>query len=109
MPIARNQVRFAKPLPHPGTILSMDYMEPLGLTPYSLAQRMHVARQRIERLSRGEQALTADTALRLARVFTNTSPAFWMNLQTAHELSSAEIMKRDELNEIEALEMSEAS
>src|SRR5258708_35885827 len=91
MAIPRNQVRFAKPLPHPGVILAMDYMEPLGLTPYALAQRMHVARQRIQRLSRGEQTLTADTALRLSRVFTNTSPAFWMKLQAAHDLSAAQI------------------
>jgi antitoxin HigA-1 len=104
MAIPRNQVRFAKPLPHPGIVLAMDYMEPLELTPYALAQRMHVARQRIERLSRGEQALTADTALRLSRVFTNTSAAFWMNLQAAHDLSEAEIKAADALDEIEAFD-----
>jgi len=104
MPKPRNQSLFAKPLPHPGVILALDYMEPLDLTPYALAQRMRVARQRIERLSRGEQALTADTALRLSRVFRNTSAAFWMNLQAAHDLSTAEIENADALDEIEAFD-----
>ena len=53
-------------------------------------------------LSVVEQALSADTALRLSRVFTNTSAAFWMNLQSAHELSTAEIETADALDDIES-------
>ena len=59
-------------------------------------------RTRIERLSRGAQSVTADTALRLARVF-NTSAQFWINLQTAHDLSAAAIESREELAKVEPL------
>lgn len=81
-----------------------DYLKPLGLSAGALAKQMGLkGRQRIERLVRGQQAITADTALRLARVFTNTSPEFWMNLQASHDLSAAEIEARRELKAIAAL------
>ena len=89
---------FVTPLPHPGDILREDFMIPLRLTPGALARAMGLRdRTRIERLSRGAQSVTADTALRLARVF-NTSAQFWINLQTAHDLSAAAIESREELS-----------
>src|SRR5262245_51537430 len=101
MSIPRANVRFKKPLPHPGETLLHDYLEPLGLSAGVLAKAMGLSgRQRIERLVRGQQAITADTALRLARMFTNTSPGFWMNLQTAYDLSLAEIAVGDKLEEL---------
>lgn len=104
MSVSRATLRFKKPLPHPGETLAEDYLEPLGLSAGTLARQMGLkGRQRIERLVRGQQAITADTALRLARVFTNTSPEFWMNLQAAHDLSTAEIESRRELDAIHAL------
>jgi antitoxin HigA-1 len=104
MSVARNSIRLKKPLPHPGETLAEDYLEPLGLSAGALAKQMGLkGRQRIERLVRGQQTITADTALRLARVFTNTSPEFWMNLQASHDLSAAEIEARRELKAIGAL------
>lgn len=104
MPVPRNAIRFKKPLPHPGETLAEDYLEPLGLSAGALAKQMGLkGRQRIERLVRGQQSITADTALRLARVFTNTSPEFWMNLQAAYDLSTAQIEARAELATISAL------
>lgn len=104
MSIARSSVRFKKPLPHPGETLAEDYLEPLALSAGALAKQMGLkGRQRIERLVRGQQSITADTALRLARVFTNTSPEFWMNLQASHDLSTAQIAARGELEKIGAL------
>ncbi|MBY0563739.1 MAG: HigA family addiction module antidote protein [Hyphomonadaceae bacterium] len=104
MSVARNTIRFKRPLPHPGETLVEDYLEPLGLSAGALAKQMGLkGRQRIERLVRGQQSITADTALRLSRVFTNTSPEFWMNLQAAHDLSAAEIAGRRELAKIGAL------
>jgi addiction module HigA family antidote len=78
------------PLPpvHPGEVLREEFLEPLGLTPYTLASHLGVPRTRIERLARGETAVTADTALRLARWF-GTTPQFWMNLQVAYDLTIA--------------------
>jgi addiction module HigA family antidote len=72
----------AKKLPplHPGEILREEFLLPMQLTPYALAQACGVPRTRIERLAREETPVTADTALRLARYF-GTSAEFWMNLQ----------------------------
>jgi addiction module HigA family antidote len=73
---------------HPGEVLKELYLDPLDLGPIALAKRLHVPRTRIERLVKGETALTADTAMRLSKFFGNT-PEFWMNLQRAWELARA--------------------
>lgn len=77
---------------HPGRILREEFMEPLGLSPIALARHIDVPRTRIERLVREETAMTVDTATRLAAAF-KTSAAFWMNLQTAHDLRTAPQVK----------------
>ena len=73
---------------HPGEVLRELYLDPLGLSPIALAKRLHVPRTRIERLVREETAVTADTAMRLAKAF-GTTPEYWMNLQRAWELAHA--------------------
>ncbi|REC53824.1 addiction module antidote protein, HigA family [Rhodosalinus sediminis] len=73
---------------HPGEVLKELYLDPLGLSPIALARRLHVPRTRIERLVREETAVTADTAMRLARAF-GTTPEYWMNLQRAWDLARA--------------------
>jgi addiction module HigA family antidote len=73
---------------HPGEVLHELYLVPLGLSAIALAKRIHVPRTRIERLVKGETALTADTAMRLAKVF-GTTPEYWMNLQRAWDLARA--------------------
>ncbi len=94
---------FTQPLPHPGEILREDYMAPVGITAGALAKAMGLKdRTRIERLVREAQPVTPDTALRLGKVF-NTSPQFWMNLQTQHDLSTVAIRERDALSQIRAL------
>lgn len=95
--------RFVTPLPHPGDVLRDDFMADHQLTAGALAKAMGLrGRQRIERLVRGEQAVTSDTALRLARVF-GTTPELWMNMQSLHDLSKAAIAHRDELARIQPL------
>jgi addiction module HigA family antidote len=95
---------FVSPAPHPGEHLREDYLPEYGLTPGALAKAMGLKdRTRIERLVRGAQPVTPDTALRLARVF-GTSPQFWMNLQAQHDLSVAAIANRDALLAIQPLE-----
>ena len=71
---------------HPGEILREDFLPEYGLTAGALAKALHVPRDRIEKLVRGHRAITADTAARLARYF-GTTPQFWMNLQTNHDLA----------------------
>jgi len=73
---------------HPGETLKLDFFEPLGLSPIAVAKACGVPRTRIERLVRGETAVTADTALRLARYFA-MSPAFWLKLQAGYDLRCA--------------------
>lgn len=73
---------------HPGEVLKELYLDPLGIAPIALARRINVPRTRIERLVKGVTGMTSDTALRLARVF-NTSPAYWMNMQTNYDMAAA--------------------
>lgn len=102
---AHDYTVFAEPLSHPGEHLREDFLPDYGLTPGALAKAMGLKdRTRIERLVREEQALTSDTALRLARVF-GTTAEFWMNLQTQHDLSKAAIAARDELAAIQTLKV----
>ena len=73
---------------HPGEVLSELYLLPLGMKAPTLARHLGVPRTRIERLLRGETALSADTAMRLAAFF-RTTPEHWMNLQRAWDLARA--------------------
>ncbi|MBS3649145.1 HigA family addiction module antidote protein [Pseudaminobacter sp. 19-2017] len=82
---------------HPGEILREEFLPEYSLTPGSLAKALHVPRDRIEKLVREKRAVTADTAMRLARYF-NTTPQFWMNLQANHDLATVAV---DEIAEIE--------
>jgi addiction module HigA family antidote len=76
---------------HPGDVLREDFMKPLGLSANALALALRVPATRIGAIIRKDKprAVSADTALRLARYF-GTTPAFWLNLQTAHDLSITE-------------------
>lgn len=94
---------FVTPASHPGEHLREDFLPEYGLTPGKLAKLMGLKdRTRIERIIRELQPITADTALRLGRVF-GTSPEFWINLQTQHDLSKAAIATRGELEAIKPL------
>jgi antitoxin HigA-1 len=73
---------------HPGEVLAELYLEPLDMSAISLARRLNVPRTRIERLVKGETALSADTAMRLSKFFGNTAE-FWLNLQRAWDLALA--------------------
>jgi addiction module HigA family antidote len=85
---------------HPGEVLQELYLIPLGLTSYMLAKRIHVPRTRIERLVKGDTTLTADTAMRLAKVF-GTTAEYWMNLQRAWDLARAK--EQIDVSDIEPL------
>jgi antitoxin HigA-1 len=77
---------------HPGEILLEEFLQPLGLTQYRIAKSISVPPRRINEIVHGTRAITADTALRLARFF-GTSERFWMNLQTGYDLE----LERDRL------------
>jgi len=77
---------------HPGEVLLADFLEPLDLSQYRLAHSISVPPRRINEIVHGKRAITADTALRLARFFGN-SEQFWLNLQVHHDLE----VERDRL------------
>jgi antitoxin HigA-1 len=70
---------------HPGEILLEEFLRPLGLSQYRLAKDVNVPARRINEIVRKSRAVTADTALRLARYF-GTSERFWLNLQSRYDL-----------------------
>lgn len=76
---------------HPGEVLSELFLQPLEISAGVLAKRLDVPRTRIERLVKGDTAVTADTALRLSAFFGNT-PEFWLNLRRAYDLARASKM-----------------
>lgn len=75
---------------HPGEVLREEFLEPLSMSANALAMALRVPVTRISEIIHGRRAVSADTALRLARYF-GTSPQFWINLQTAHDLSKVEM------------------
>jgi addiction module HigA family antidote len=79
---------------HPGEVLLADFLEPMGLSQYRLAHDISVPPRRINEIVHGKRAITADTALRLARYF-KTTERFWMNLQARYELET----ERDRLGD----------
>jgi addiction module HigA family antidote len=73
---------------HPGEMLLEEFLRPLGLSQVDAAERMGISLNRLNELIRGKRGMTADTALRLAKLL-KTSPEFWMNLQTTWDLYHA--------------------
>lgn len=70
---------------HPGEVLLEEFLTPLDLSQYRLAKDIGVPPRRINEIVHGKRAITADTALRLARYF-GTSARFWLNLQAQYDL-----------------------
>ena len=79
---------------HPGEILLEEFLKPLEVTQYRLAKDISVPPRRINEIVLRKRAITADTALRLARYF-GTTEQFWLNLQTRYELE----VERDRLGD----------
>ena len=85
---------------HPGEILLHEFLEPFKLSQSKLAQDIGVSPRRINEIVQKKRAVTADTALRLAKYF-QMSPQFWLGLQMDYELD----IEKDRLSEILAKEV----
>src|SRR3712207_3898490 len=85
--VSRMGVRAAR---HPGEVLLEVYMKPRGVTQYRLAQEIGVPQIRVSEIVRGKRAISADTALRLARYFGDEGADFWMDLQRRYDLAAEE-------------------
>jgi antitoxin HigA-1 len=84
---------------HPGEILLEDFLKPVGITQYRLAKSIGVSQRRIGEIISGKRAITADTALRLARFF-GTDAQSWMNLQTHYDLEVESERLADKLDQV---------
>ena len=74
-----------RPPTHPGEILLKEFLEPMGISQMELAKALRVPVQRVNTLINGKRGVSAETALPLAHRL-NTTPEYWMNLQTAWDL-----------------------
>ena len=81
---------------HPGEILLEDFMKPRALSINRLALDLHVPVTRISEIVNGRRAISADTALRLARYF-GTSPEVWIKLQAKYDLQMTEDQRGEEI------------
>ena len=73
---------------HPGKTLDQQFLQPRQLSQNRLARALRVPPRRINEIVLGKRAITADTAVRLARYFGN-DPAYWMKLQTDYDIALA--------------------
>ena len=87
---------------HPGEALLEEFLKPLDISQNRLARAMGVPPRRINEIVHGQRAVTADTALRLARAL-GTSEQFWMGLQSDYDLETARHAVRAELKKVEIL------
>lgn len=82
---------------HPGQILLDEFLEPMNLTQAELAKALDISQNRINELVRGKRGITPATALLLAAYFGN-SAEFWMNLQSAHDLTKEMLQRKPALS-----------
>jgi len=87
------------PNPTPGEILMEEFLRPLGLSQSALARALRVPPRRINEIILGKRAITADTALRLARYF-GLTPGFFLGLQADHDLMERRRELGDDLDRI---------
>ncbi|MGI8911328.1 MAG: HigA family addiction module antitoxin [Rubrobacteraceae bacterium] len=85
-----------RPPMHPGRVLELEWIEPLGMSVNQLAGALGVSRQRLNEVVRGRRAISADTALRLAR-WSGMRAGFWLGLQARHDLEMAEWKEGDRI------------
>ena len=77
-----------EPPTHPGEMLLEEFLRPKGVTQVDAARHLQISTTRLNEIIRGKRGITADTALRLARLL-KTSPQFWMRLQADWDLHQA--------------------
>ena len=91
-----------KNLIHPGEILMEEFLKPMKISQNKLAMDIHVPAPRINAITKGTRAITADTALRLGKYF-GTGPEFWINLQANYDLCVAAAESQKEIDAIPQL------
>ena len=87
------------PLIHPGIILLEDWLKPMEISQYALAKAIGVPPRRINEIVKGQRAITADTALRLAAFF-GTDAQSWLNLQSHYDAEQTRAVIAEALSRI---------
>lgn len=87
---------------HPGEILEEEFLKPMGITAYKLSQAIGVPQTRTSQIIKGRRRITADTALRLAKFFGNSSK-FWLGLQNDFDIEEEKQNIKKELELIETV------
>ncbi|MRR50112.1 MAG: addiction module antidote protein, HigA family [Rhodocyclaceae bacterium] len=87
---------------HPGEVLLEEFLTPMGISQNALARAIGVPPRRINEIVLGKRAISADTALRLAKTF-GTSESFWMGLQADYDLEEARIGIAATLDKVQRL------
>lgn len=82
---------------HPGEVILEEFIKPWGISQNRLAKHMGITTSRLNDIIRGRRGISGDTALRLARA-TNTTPEFWLNLQSLYDLETAKDKLGDRLD-----------
>lgn len=90
---------------HPGEVLQEEFLVPLGISAYRLANDTRMPQTRISEIVHGRRRVTADTALRLSKYF-GTSAEFWVGLQTDHDLEESRRSIKSEIEKIPTLQVS---
>lgn len=93
---------------HPGEVLREEYLKPLRMTPYRLARELHVPVPRVNDIVLEKRAISADTAVRLAKFF-GTSEGFWLGMQADYDAHQAKNRLRKELQQISPLKPPEVT
>ena len=91
------------PYPTPGEILLEEFLKPMGITQYRLAEEIGVPQRRIGEIIAGKRVVTVYTGLRLSRFF-GTSDSFWIGLQTDYDTARAKEALSDVLSRIHRFE-----
>ncbi|PKL96760.1 MAG: addiction module antidote protein, HigA family [Gammaproteobacteria bacterium HGW-Gammaproteobacteria-8] len=83
----------------PGELLLEEFLKPMGISQYRLAKEIGVPAQRIGEIVKGRRAITADTDLRLCRLF-DLSDGYWLRAQAAHDTEVSRHAMKDALARI---------
>lgn|SRR5690606_7009570 len=89
---------------HPGEVLNLEFLQPLGISAYRLSKDLKIPQTRISEIIKGKRRITADTALRLSKYFGN-SAKFWLGLQVDYDIEEEHNEKIAELDEIKKYEI----
>lgn len=86
----------------PGEILLTEFLEPLGITQYRLAQATGLPQTRISEIVRGKRSITTETALRLSRAL-GVDDRFWINIQSDYDIEVEHDLHGAELDKVTTL------